>query len=80
MRLDIQRLTKAQDTNAESVDLAVEWYGNMCVDPALSPADPSQNYALMASSGAGCGSVLGEDSSTDVMDSLSEWNFLSYNK
>jgi len=51
----------------------------MCVDPALSPADPSQNYPLMASSGAGCGKTLGEDDMSDEMDSMREWDFLTAN-
>lgn len=71
-------MTKEQDWNAESVGLEVEWYGSSCIQSGQHPADPRQQYPLMAYNGAGCGE-LGTDPLADTVDTDNEWTFYSYN-
>jgi hypothetical protein len=63
MQIYYKRLTTATTPQAESIGLRVSWYGNECINTNLSPADPSLQYPLMASTGTGCGTLKANPSS-----------------
>jgi len=58
--------------------MTLSWYGNECINTKMLPKDPTLQYPLMMTIGAGCG-TLGENPLSLVAGSDTQTNFLKDN-